>query len=99
MADKYLQIVRFNFPDIEEVNSFIVSCKSTGKTLLIDAGGFDSRMTEYIEINNFRVESVFITHAHYDHIGMLDDIIAKYPAIRVFSDDNRGMSVRDGDSL
>ena len=97
MINKHLQIMRFNFPEIEEVNSFIISCKSSRKTLIIDVGGFDSRMEEYIEINNLDVESLFITHAHYDHIGKIESVISRYPDIQVFSDDSRGKSIKDGD--
>ncbi len=97
MKDKIIHVERFNFPEVEEVNSFIISCNSTGKALIVDVGGFDSRMEEYIEINNLTVESLFITHAHYDHIGKIDAVIAKYPAARIYTDDHHGNSISEGE--
>ena len=47
-------------------------------TLIIDPGGDDTRIINYIGNNNLNAIAVFATHAHYDHIGSIKTIKDKF---------------------
>ena len=74
MAEKLI-IQRFTFPEIEEVNTFIIASLPLGEAMIIDAGGFDDRMLEYIGVNNLVIKYLLITHSHNDHIAAYDSVI------------------------
>lgn len=63
-----------------EVNLFIMGDEASGDGLLIDAGKFDSAVTDYVAENNLRIRTILITHLHYDHIDGLADYIRHWNA-------------------
>jgi glyoxylase-like metal-dependent hydrolase (beta-lactamase superfamily II) len=80
--DKLL-VKRFSYPEIEEVNTFVVSCPRTGDSLLVDAGGFSPAVDDYLSEGRLSLLSLFVTHAHYDHICAIDRILVKFPQIGI----------------
>ncbi len=87
--------------DVNEANMFIVACEKTRRALLVDAAVFDPRIQLFLDVHELSLESVFITHDHYDHTGELAEIVhtfkptvyagavtvAGIPATRVQQDD------------
>ncbi|HDP35897.1 MAG TPA: MBL fold metallo-hydrolase [Candidatus Hydrogenedentes bacterium] len=68
----------FLVPEVNEANMFVVACPETRKAMLIDAAAYDARIPAFLERRNLTLESVFITHAHYDHTGGLAEIARAY---------------------
>ena len=58
-----------------EENCYFITKKNT---LIIDPGDESDRILNYIKENNLNVVGILITHAHFDHIGALDDILDNY---------------------
>jgi len=63
------------------------------KCYLIDAGnGIDA-------INslqpNQKIEAVFLTHAHYDHIADIDHVIEKFPLCKIYCSEYTRMALAD----
>lgn len=54
---------------------FIVACPEKRAAMLIDAAAYDRRIPIFLESHNLTLESVFITHAHYDHVSGLAEVI------------------------
>ncbi|MGD9580813.1 MAG: MBL fold metallo-hydrolase [Vampirovibrionia bacterium] len=52
-----------------QANSYLVVCEKTNKAALIDANGFSERaIFNYIKQNDIKLESLLLTHGHYDHV-------------------------------
>lgn len=96
-------IERFLYPEIEEVNSFLVACPSSKQALLVDAGGFDDRIVEFISSRSLNLTTIFVTHAHYDHSDAIVDVLKLHPDIQVLSfsplPGTKGGSAQDNDSI
>jgi hydroxyacylglutathione hydrolase len=57
-------------------NCYILS--SEGKSIVIDPGGNAVQMFDYFHNHDLSVSAVINTHAHFDHIGAVSDIIDKF---------------------
>lgn len=51
--------------------------KEGKQALVIDPGGEPERILEYLEGQNLEVDAILLTHAHFDHIGALEEIRRK----------------------
>ena len=59
---------------IFEENCYVVIDPSTNTAAIVDPGDEGDRIVETVEAMGVRVESIWITHAHLDHIGALVDV-------------------------
>src|SRR5699024_685015 len=57
-------------------NGYIVSKENN--CLIIDPGRDDHTIKEYVRINNFTPLAILLTHAHFDHIGAVQEIRTYY---------------------
>jgi glyoxylase-like metal-dependent hydrolase (beta-lactamase superfamily II) len=60
-----------------ESNCFVVTCPESGETLVVDPGNDQEDILEYIAGESRKVRSIFITHAHYDHVGGVETILQR----------------------
>lgn len=60
-------------------NCYIVSEK--GKAFIIDPGGDADKIIKAAK--NFEVCGIMLTHAHFDHIGALNDLAVAFPGIDI----------------
>jgi len=62
-----------------DTNAYILSCPMTKESVIIDPGveSFD-RIVSYLEKNHLHLKAIFLTHSHWDHIGDVFDLKAKY---------------------
>jgi len=63
-----LIIKRFMVGPIE-TNCYVVTCPETRETVVIDPGGYDAPLAEYIEDQKLPVKYIINTHSHFDHTG------------------------------
>ncbi len=68
-----------------EVNIFVCSCMKSKEAIIIDAGFYSDAIPQYIEENNLKAKSLFITHGHYDHNTFIDDYQKLYPEMKTIS--------------
>ena len=64
--------------------SYLVWCKTTLSAGIIDASVNFDRINELIKLKKLKLEKIFITHTHIDHIYYLKQIVRKYPKIEIF---------------
>ncbi|MBM7552295.1 MBL fold metallo-hydrolase [Thalassobacillus pellis] len=57
-------------------NGYIIS--DGDSCLIIDPGGDSGRLVEYLESERKKPVAILLTHAHFDHIGGVDDIRDHY---------------------
>jgi glyoxylase-like metal-dependent hydrolase (beta-lactamase superfamily II) len=50
-----------------EVNCFIIACPKRRDAMLIDCGEFDMRIGDFVTKNDLNLNTIFVTHDHYDH--------------------------------
>lgn len=60
---------------MNQTNCYIVGCQNTHRGAVIDPGGEGKRLVQEIERSDLDVEYVLITHAHFDHIGGIADVV------------------------
>lgn len=65
------------------VGSYMVNCYLTGdsdtkEVIIIDPGFSPDQIIEAIEGNAFKPVGIVLTHGHGDHIGAVEELIAKY---------------------
>jgi hydroxyacylglutathione hydrolase len=86
-----------------ESNCFVVTCQETGERLVVDPGKDQEDVLHYLADGAGKVRYIFITHAHYDHVGGVNTILERFGG-EVLSGDGgtggaRGKSVSDGEAF
>lgn len=61
-----MKITEFNLGPLA-ANCYLLSENGTD-AVLIDCGGADSDLVEYLKNNNINLKAILLTHGHYDHI-------------------------------
>ena len=56
-----------------QTNAYILS-HSNGDCLVFDPGSEGGRLIDYIEQKGYKPIAILLTHAHFDHIGAVDDV-------------------------
>lgn len=63
--------------------TYILSKEGGSKAWLVDIGDLEP-VLEYLNEKKLTVEGVFLTHAHFDHIYGLEELVEHYPNCKVF---------------
>lgn len=88
--------------DINDSNSYLIACKKTRHTLLIDPGEYHRDIANFIRNNQLELKFIFITHAHYDHASGLEDVLRAFGGkVLVYQPDffSRAQKVKEGDRI
>lgn len=56
-----------------------------GNAILIDAAGDGVMLYDYINNNNIKLDAIFLTHGHFDHIEALDLLHEKYENVSIYA--------------
>nr|MBP3258924.1 MBL fold metallo-hydrolase [Bacilli bacterium] len=67
-----------------EENCYIIS---NDKTIVIDPGDEANKIISYLKDNNLDLDSILITHHHFDHVGALEDLL-NYKKVKVYDISN-----------
>ncbi|EKU49876.1 MBL fold metallo-hydrolase [Staphylococcus massiliensis] len=59
-----------------ETNCYFI--ENDNSLIIVDPGADSGRIFDQVNKINKPVKAVLLTHAHFDHIGALDDVIEKY---------------------
>ena len=59
-----------------QTNCYIVSLGD--RAMIVDPGDEAQKIITYIETKGLKPEAILITHGHFDHIGALEEVQAKY---------------------
>jgi glyoxylase-like metal-dependent hydrolase (beta-lactamase superfamily II) len=72
-------------------NSYVVGCGSSGAGVLIDPGGEVPSLLQAASDMGLRIEAIWLTHAHLDHVLGLHDAVAATGAPVVLHPDDRSL--------
>jgi len=64
-----LCVHHFPFPEVNEMNAWLVWCPRSRECLLVDPGGWDGRIPEYVAREGLTPVGILLTHSHHDHVG------------------------------
>ena len=73
--------------------SYLIWCDSTKIASIFDASVKINDILLEINKNNLKLNSIFITHSHYDHITYLNDFIKTYPDIIIYINNNSDLNL------
>ena len=62
-----------------EENAYLVVDDATNAAVLIDPGDEGFRIVEMVRSSGAVLQAIWLTHAHIDHIGAINDVRALYP--------------------
>lgn len=71
-------------------NAYLVADASNGKAVVIDPGFEGDRIVSEAKRQGLQIEAIWLTHAHFDHIGGVGAVVAgldKNPAIALHPED------------
>ncbi len=68
-----LSLMRFTVGALQE-NCYLVFSEETKQAVLIDPGDEAERLLGALEQQNLSLEAIWLTHAHFDHIGAVQGI-------------------------
>jgi hydroxyacylglutathione hydrolase len=57
-------------------NAYLVGDPSTRDAVLIDPGAEAARLVARLRLGDWRLREVWLTHAHFDHVGAVDGVVA-----------------------
>ena len=60
-----------------ETNCYVVTDEKSLDCAVIDPGAEANTILDYIEDNHLKCVAVMLTHAHFDHVGALDEVLAE----------------------
>jgi len=62
-----------------EENCYLVIDESTNRAVLIDPGDEPERILAALHASGATLESIWLTHAHFDHLGALAGVLREHP--------------------
>lgn len=65
-------------------NTRIVVCEDTGKAICIDPGEDSRELVSFLTENDFELQAITLTHAHFDHIGGVSGLHKRFPPVEIF---------------
>ncbi len=61
------------------VNCYVVTDEKTKKTFIVDPGGHNANMVNYIKDHHLEIDYIILTHGHGDHIGGVPSLMKEFP--------------------
>jgi hydroxyacylglutathione hydrolase len=80
-------------------NTYIIADDNSGEAVVIDPADEGKRIASEIEARGWRLVSIWLTHAHFDHMGgtaELADNSTPMPPIALHADDNQLWRIQGG---
>jgi glyoxylase-like metal-dependent hydrolase (beta-lactamase superfamily II) len=62
-----------------ETNCFIVADSNCNDCIIIDPAWDANKIIELVNNRHWKLQSIWLTHAHFDHFGALGSIVNSYP--------------------
>ncbi len=85
---------------MNQTNCYVLACEETHRGVVIDPGSEGKRIVHDIEGRNLDIEYVLITHAHFDHIGGIADVVEATGAkLAIHPNERPLLEARGGASL
>jgi hydroxyacylglutathione hydrolase len=60
-------------------NTRVLACEDTRKAICIDPGERSDEIANFLNKNNYVLQAITLTHAHFDHVGGVSDLHRSFP--------------------
>lgn len=60
-------------------NTRVVVCEETREAICIDPGEKSAEIVSFLNVNDFHLQAITLTHAHFDHVGGTLDLQRSFP--------------------
>ena len=65
-------------------NCYLLINEKTKEAVIVDPASCPDYMMNYIKTEEIKLKAVLLTHAHFDHIMGIDDVLNKYGKMPVY---------------
>ena len=65
-----------------QANCYLVS--DNGRCAIVDPGDWGSRLADRLDSLKLEPACVLLTHGHFDHVGAVEGLLARYPDLPVY---------------
>ncbi len=69
-------------------NTYVVMNEETKEAVVIDPARLSKKLREYIDGEQLQIKAILLTHAHFDHIMGIDEVIEAYGQMPVYVEEN-----------
>ncbi len=73
--------------------AYLLICEETGDAAIVDPAEYYPIYSE-IERSGVRLQSIYCTHHHADHIGGLDEMLSEFPDVSVYGHESDKQRIR-----
>lgn len=90
------RLFHFLLESANESNLYLLGCDDTKKALMVDAGAWDDAIEETLKREGWSLETILVTHDHYDHTDGLATFHQRFPgaAVLAATDEAGGVPAR-----
>jgi len=67
------------------VNCYLVTDERTRKAFMVDPGGINKKLVDFVRENGISLEYIILTHGHGDHIGGVEGYRAEFPEVQLIA--------------
>ena len=68
-----------------DTNCYLIGDETAGVCAVVDPGGSPERVLSMIEKSGLEPRMILLTHGHWDHVGAIPDLLAKWPDLPVYA--------------
>ena len=65
-------------------NCYLIGDEAAGVCAVVDPGGSPEKVAAMIERGGMEPKMILLTHGHYDHVGAVDPLLERGPALPVY---------------
>lgn len=87
-----MKIKRLEVPPIG-TNCYILMDEATKKGAIVDPGGGAAQILKAVAEMGAQINTIFLTHSHYDHTGAVDAIRSSIPEVTVYMHQSDAMTM------
>lgn len=68
-----------------DTNCYLIGDETEGVCAVVDPGGSPERVLSMIEKSGLEPQMILLTHGHWDHVGAIPALLAKWPDLPVYA--------------
>ncbi len=78
-----MQIYTFQLGQLG-TNCYIVTDEETKRCAVVDPGASGDKVADWLEQQGLTPKFILLTHGHFDHVGGVKALVARYPGLPVY---------------